>query len=146
QAYVFVQAQGALSASEQADLVKRAEAAIADLDGITALSTRSGVSGNGGMMDASGGMPADTIGQILMDLKTTADGPYNGRETLEVVRERLSNVPALRFQISAREQGPPGGKDIQVALLGLGNDELYQSADMIRGWLEARDDVREIDD
>ncbi|MFN4184491.1 MAG: efflux RND transporter permease subunit [Hyphomonas sp.] len=146
QAYVFVQAQGALSASEQAELVKRAEAAIADLDGITALSTRSGVSGNGGMMDAAGGMPADTIGQILMDLKTTADGPYNGRETLDVVRERLSNVPALRFQISAREQGPPGGKDIQVALLGLGNDELYQSADMIRGWLEARNDVREIDD
>ncbi|MFN3608280.1 MAG: efflux RND transporter permease subunit [Hyphomonas sp.] len=146
QAYVFVQAQGALSASEQAALVKRAEAAISGLEGITALSTRSGVSGNGGMMDAAGGMPADTIGQILMDLKTTADGPYNGRETLNVVRERLSNVPALRFQISAREQGPPGGKDIQVALLGLGNDELYQAADMIRGWLEARDDVREIDD
>ena len=146
QAYVFVQAQGALSAAEQADLVKRAEAAIEDLDGITALSTRSGVASNGVNMDASGGMPADTIGQILMDLKTTADGPYNGRETLEVVRERLSNVPALRFQISAREQGPPGGKDIQVALLGLGNDELYEAADMIRGWLEARDDVREIDD
>ena len=146
QAYVFVQAQGALSAAEQSALVKRAEAAIADLDGITALSTRSGTSSGGVNMDASGGMPADTIGQILMDLKTTADGPYNGRETLEVVRERLSNVPALRFQISAREQGPPGGKDIQVALLGFDNGELYQSAELIRGWLEARNDVREIDD
>jgi multidrug efflux pump len=147
QAYVFVQAQGALSAAEQAELVKRAEAAIADLDGITALSTRAGSSGSGGVnMDASGGMPADTIGQILMDLKTTADGPYNGRETLEEVRARLSQVPALRFQISAREQGPPGGKDIQVALLGFDNDELYQAADMIRGWLEAREDVREVDD
>jgi len=147
QAYVFVQAQGALSAAEQAELVKRAEAAIADLDGITALSTRAGSSGGSGVnMDASGGMPADTIGQILMDLKTTADGPYNGRVTLERVRERLSNVPALRFQISAREQGPPGGKDIQVALLGFDNDQLYQASDMIRGWLEARSDVREVDD
>lgn len=146
QAYVFVQAQGALSAAEQAELVKRAESAIADLDGITALSTRAGTSGGGLNMDASGGMPADTVGQILMDLKTTADGPYNGRVTLEKVRERLSNVPALRFQISAREQGPPGGKDIQVALLGFDNEELYQAADKIRGWLEARTDVREVDD
>ena len=147
QAYVFVQAQGALSAKEQAELVSRAEAAISDIEGITAISTRSGKSSAGGSrFDGVDGIPLDTIGQILLDMKTTSDGPYNARLTLEEVRSRLAAIPALRFEIKAREQGPPGGKDVQVALLGQDKAALDQTATMIRSWLEARDDVIEIDD
>lgn len=146
QAFVFVQAQGALSAAEKADLVGRAEAAIADINGITAISTRTGVSSSGFSFDGVSGVPLDTIGQILLDLNTTSDGPYNARETLAEVRDRLAAVPALRFQIQAREQGPPTGKDVQVALLGNDSAELDRTATLIRNWLEARDDVIEIDD
>jgi multidrug efflux pump len=147
QAYVFVQAQGALSAKEQAELVSRAEAAISDIDGITAISTRSGKSSDGGSrFDGVDGIPLDTIGQILLDMKTTSDGPYNARLTLEEVRSRLTAIPALRFEIKAREQGPPGGKDVQVALLGQDKAALDKTATLIRDWLEARDDVIEIDD
>lgn len=146
QAYVFVQAQGALSAAEQAALVRRAEAAISSVSGITAISTQAGRPGNGMSFDGAGGKPVDTIGQILIDLRTSADGPYDGRAILQEVRERLSDVPALMFQISPREEGPPAGKDIQVALLGIDREELDQAASMIRGWLEARSDVHEIDD
>ncbi|MFN3313165.1 MAG: efflux RND transporter permease subunit [Hyphomonas sp.] len=146
QAFVFVQAQGALSAAEQANLVRRAEAQITGMDGIKALSTRTGVSSSGMSFDGVSGVPVDAIGQILMDLKTTSDGNYNGRETLQNVRERLAQVPALRFEIKPREQGPPSGKDVQVALLGQDAASLDRTATMIRGWLEARPDVYEIDD
>ncbi|MFN7054304.1 efflux RND transporter permease subunit [Hyphomonas sp.] len=146
QAFVFVQAQGALSAAEQAVLVRRAEAAITGLDGIKALSTRTGVSSGGFNFDGVSGVPVDTVGQILMDLKTSSDGAYNGREVLQSVRERLSQVPALRFQIQPREQGPPSGKDLQVALLGQDIAALDRTATMIRSWMEAHRGVHEIDD
>ncbi len=146
QAYVFVQAQGALSAAEEAALVRRAEAAIADIDDILAISTRTGVSQNGFNFDGVSGVPVDAIGQMLLDLKTSADGNHDARATLEEVRRRLSAVPALRFQIAPREQGPPAGKDIQVALLGHDKAALDRAATIVRSWLEARTDVREIDD
>ncbi|MBK8196905.1 MAG: efflux RND transporter permease subunit [Acidobacteria bacterium] len=145
QAYVFVQAQGALSAEEKAKLVKVAEDEIAGLDGIAALSTRTGVS-QGISFDGVGDIPQDTIGQILMDLYTTSDGPYDARQTLDEVRARLSALPAMRFEIQSREQGPPGGKDIQVALLSNNTEDLDKTATAIRSWLEARSDVIEIDD
>jgi multidrug efflux pump len=116
QAYVFVQAQGALSAAEGASLVKRGEAAIANIDGIEAISTRTGVSQNGFSFDGVSGIPDDTIGQMLLDLATD-DGVHNGNETLEKARAALNGVAGLRYEIKAREQGPPVGKDVQVALL-----------------------------
>lgn len=146
QAYVYIQAQGALSAREEAMLVKRAEAAIVGLDGIEAISTRSGSSG-GTSIEFGGGNdpPIDTVGRLLLDLATD-DGVHDGRVTLKHVRERLEKVPGLRFQITAREQGPPAGKDVQVALLSDDGRALDDAASRLRAYLESRNDLREIDD
>ncbi|MFN7164013.1 MAG: efflux RND transporter permease subunit, partial [Hyphomonas sp.] len=146
QAYVFVQAQGALSAAEKAAFVAEAEASISDIRGITAISTRTGVSSSGFSFDGVSGVPLDTVGQILLDINTTSDGDFDARKTLEEVRTRLAAIPSLRFEIKAREQGPPGGKDVQVALLGNDAAALDRTATLIRSWLEARSDVIEIDD
>lgn len=146
QAFVYVQAQGALSAAEKAALVKSAEDAISDVYGLSAISTRSGSGSTSSRFEGGGAAPQDTIGQILLDINTTSDGPFDARKTLEDVRARLSAIPALRFEIQAREQGPPGGKDIQVALLSNNSAELDRAATLVRGWLEAREDVIEIDD
>ncbi|MEZ5969496.1 MAG: efflux RND transporter permease subunit [Hyphomonas sp.] len=146
QAYVYVQAQGALSALEKEALVKRAEAAVTDLDGIEAISMRSGKS-SGTSIEFGGGndAPIDSIGRMLLDLKT-GDGVHDGRVTLRRVRERLEQVPGLRFQISAREQGPPAGKDVQVALLSENPAALDDASKRLRAYLESRNDLREIDD
>lgn len=147
QAFVFVQAQGPLSAAEEAKLVQRAQDAIAGVHGITSMSTRTGSGGQDGIsFDGVGDKPRDAVGQILLDMYTSADGPYNGRDTLAEVRERLSALPAMRFEIREREQGPPGGKDIQVALLSNSSEDLDRTATLIRNWLESRDDVIEIED
>jgi multidrug efflux pump len=146
QAYVYVQAQGALSAEEEEALVKRAEVAITGMDGIEAISTRSGSSGSGGSVgDGATDEPVDMIGRMLLDL-ATADGVHNGRVTLDNVRARLKQVPGLRFEIRVREQGPPAGKDIQVVMLSDNQLALDTAAKDLRTYLEARGDVREIDD
>lgn len=146
QAFVFIQAQGALSAEEERDLVKRAEAAVADIDGIESISSRSGSSGGGGVsFDGANDQPIDTIGRLLLDL-ATADGVHDGRQTLEAVRKRLQEVPGLRFQIQAREQGPPAGKDLQVALLSDNQATLEEATRQLRTYIESRGDLREIDD
>ncbi|MCA8900669.1 MAG: efflux RND transporter permease subunit [Hyphomonas sp.] len=145
QAFVFVQAQGAISAAEEIALVRRAEAAISGMDGIEAISSRSGRGGEGFSMDGASDKPVDAIGQMLLDI-TTADGVHDGRVTLEKVRERLSHVPGLRFEIAAREQGPPAGKDLQVVLLSEDQPALTDVATRLRAYLESRSDVHEIDD
>ena len=146
QAFVFIQAQGALSAEEERDLVKRAEATVADIDGIESISSRSGSSGGGGVsFDGANDQPIDTIGRLLLDL-ATADGVHDGRQTLEAVRKRLQEVPGLRFQIQAREQGPPAGKDLQVALLSENQTALDEATRQLRAYIEGRGDLREIDD
>lgn len=145
QAYVFVQAQGSLSAAEQAVLVRRAEAAIKDLGGIEDISTRAGKSSEDGIRFGGASPPVDSIGQILLDLATD-DGVHDGRETLAQVRVRLDAVPALRYQIQARENGPPSGKDIQIALLSEDNQALNAAASLLRTKLESMNSLHEIDD
>lgn len=145
QAYIYVQAQGSLSAEEQLVLVKRAEAAISGMDGIEDISTRAGKSSGGFSFGDGQAPPLDVIGQILIDM-ATADGVHDGRRTLENVRARLREIPGLRFEISPRQEGPPTGKDIQIALLSDDQDALERTAAKIRSYLETRDDLHEIDD
>jgi multidrug efflux pump len=82
---------------------------------------------------------------LLLDL-ATADGTHDGRKTLEAVRERLQQVPGLRFQIQAREQGPPAGKDLQIALLSDNQAALDDATARLRTYVENRGDLRELDD
>ncbi|WP_348764037.1 efflux RND transporter permease subunit, partial [Hyphomonas atlantica] len=146
QAFVFVQAQGSLSTAEQLSLVKRAEAAITGMDGVQDISTEAGSSGQAIFSpDGSSSKPIDTVGQLLIDL-ATADGVHNGRRTLANIRDRLSEVPGLRFEIAAREQGPPSGKDVQIALLSEDAAALNSTAQLIREHLDSRADLREVED
>lgn len=145
QAYVFIQAQGSLSAAEEAVLVRRAEAAISHVDGIEDISTRTGNSNEGGFSFGGASPPVDTIGQILLDLATD-DGVHDGRKTLVHVRELLDAVPGLRYQIQARENGPPAGKDVQIALLSEDAAALNATAGLLRTKLESMSELHEIDD
>jgi multidrug efflux pump len=145
QAYVFIQAQGSLSAAEQATLVRRAEAVIVDVDGIEDISTRSGKGGEDGISFGGSSPPVDSIGEMLLDLATD-DGIHDGRKTLADVRARLDAVPGLKFQIQVRENGPPAGKDVQIALLSDDSQALNAAAALLRTKLEGMNELHEIDD
>ena len=114
QLFVLVQAQGSLSAAEEFALTSRAEQAIMHLEGIEGYTLRSGSeSGGFNPVDGLNGVPNDTVGQILVDLKAN-DGINDGRKNMAAVEAALEKVQGLRFEVRQLEQGPPGTKDVDM--------------------------------
>lgn len=142
--FVFVSGQGSLSAEEEFQLVTRVEREVLKAPGIRSVSTTSGKAvGAFQPLDDSG--PSDTIGSLLVTLQTRQHG-YDGRQAEEALREAVGNVKGARAEILRREQGPPSGKDIQLALRSDNSAALYETADRLRTYLENDDELREVDD
>ena len=146
QVYVFVRAQGNLSAAEEFDIVKQTAAALAGVDGIESMSTTSG-SGGSGMVtfDGVSAPPQDTVGRILLNLKGRDEG-HDGRVTEQQIRDTLSVLPGIRTEVQKLEQGPPVGKDVQVMLRSNDGAALNRVADQVRGFVESMDGLREVED
>ncbi len=127
QAFVLVSARGNLSVEEARDLVIDVEKIVAQVDGIRARLTTTqtvGSAGGGGNSGFGGGdLSPDVIGQILIELKPWEER-RPGKVILQEIRDRTANLPGIRVEVRAREDGPPTGKDIQIELSAIGFDEL----------------------
>ncbi len=145
QLYVFVRAQGNLSADEQYAIVQRAEDTIFTVPGIKSLTTRAGSgAGSGNIGDGASDIPVDTVGRILVDLDTKSG--RNGRETEAEIRERLSTFVGGRIEVKELEQGPPVGKDIQILLRSNDRHALYDVAEEVSSYLSTMDGLVEVED
>lgn len=144
QVYAFVRAQGSLSAAEEYMLVQRAEQAVRTVKGVESYSLSTG-SGSDSFGDGGSSKPNDTIGQILIDLKAN-DGVHNGRQGIIDLRAAMSEVPGLKFELKPREDGPPQGKDVEIALRSNDEAALARTAALFRGKLESMSGLHEIDD
>ncbi|MDJ0921579.1 MAG: efflux RND transporter permease subunit [Henriciella sp.] len=146
QLYVFVQAQGNLSADEEYEIVDRAIERLLPIDGIESIASTSGSEGSGSFnFDGTSSPPLDTIGRVLINLKDRDDG-YDGRITEQEIRDALVGVPGLRTEVRKLEQGPPVGKDVQIAVRSNDNVALYQVAGEIRAFVDTMDGLREVED
>lgn len=145
QIFVLVQARGSLSAAEEFNIVSRAEAALQQVSGIEGYTLRTGSSGEFDPTDGLTSTPSDTIGQILVDLKAN-DGIHDGRESKTEVVEALEKVPGLRFEIIAREQGPPASKDIDLIVASNSDVDRIAAVRKIRRHLEGMNDLVDIED
>lgn len=143
--FVFVSGQGSLSADEEFRLVKQVQDEILQVKGVRSVSTTSGTSRSDGpdLLNTSG--PSDTIGALLVTLQTRLYG-YDGRVALAAMRERLETIRGVRIEVAEREQGPPSGKDVQVALRSDESAKLIETAGKIRAYLDADRELREVDD
>ncbi|MEM6626073.1 MAG: efflux RND transporter permease subunit [Pseudomonadota bacterium] len=146
QIYVFVRAQGNLSASEEFEIVRRAEEMIFDVPGIESLYTQSGVgSSRGPSFDGGGDVPADTIGRILVDLDTVSPGS-NGHDIEQAIADRLSGFVGGLVEVRKLEQGPPTGKDVQLALQSNDMAALKETAGRLRAFMDTMDGLADIED
>lgn len=146
QIFVLVQAQGSMSAAEEYALVARAEKAIQPLGGVEGYTLRSGTQpGGGSPTDGLSGIPNDTIGQILVDLKAN-DGVNDGREGQSAVEKALAAVPGLQFEIRPLEQGPPASKDIDMIVASNNDKVRTETVHRLVHQLEAMDGLKEIED
>lgn len=146
QLYVFVQAQGNMSADEEYAIVDRAMNELLTVDGIESIASTSGSEGSGSFnFDGVSSPPQDTIGRLLVNLKDREEG-YDGRVTLEKIRQAVSTVPGLRTEVAKLEQGPPVGKDIQVAIRSNDGNALMIATAQIRDLVDNMSGLREIED
>jgi len=138
QVYVFVQARGNLSASEEFAIVRRTAAAISDIPGIESISTTSGSPGAGNIsFDGVTPPPEDTVGRILINF-TDREAGYDGRKTEKAIRDRLATLPGLRTEVQKLEQGPPVGKDVQIMLRSNDGAALLRTTGQVRDFLDSR--------
>jgi multidrug efflux pump len=146
QIYVFVQAQGNLSADEEYVIVDRVVERLLPIDGIESLASTSGSEGSGSFnFDGVSSPPQDTIGRVLINLKDREDG-YDGRITEQKIRDELVGVPGVRTEVRKLEQGPPVGKDLQVAVRSNDGAALMQAAAQVRALVDSMDGLREVED
>ena len=97
------------------------------------------------IFDGVSSPPQDTIGRLLVNLKDREEG-YDGRVTLEEIRQAVSKVPGLRTEVAKLEQGPPVGKDIQVAIRSNDANALMIATGQIRDLVDSMDGLREVED
>ena len=146
QLYVFVQAQGNLSADEEYEIVDRVVDRLLPLDGIESMASTSGSEGSGSFnFDGVGSPPQDTIGRVLINLKDRETG-YDGRVTEQNIRDALVGVPGVRTEVQKLEQGPPVGKDVQIAVRSNDGPALLEVAAQVRGFVDSMDGLREVED
>lgn len=145
QVYAFVRAQGSLSAAEEFTIVERAEQAVRTVKGVESYSLSTGSSGGSGFGDGVSDKPMDTIGQILIDLKAN-DGVHNGRQGIIDLRAALDAVPGLKYELKPREDGPPTGKDIEIALRSNDAPALARTTALLRNKFNSMSGLHEIED
>jgi len=146
QLYVFVQAQGNLSADEEYEIVDRVVDRLLPLDGIESMASTSGSEGSGSFnFDGVGSPPQDTVGRVLINLMDREAG-YDGRVTEQNIRAALVDVPGVRTEVQKLEQGPPVGKDVQIAVRSNNGAALMEVAGQVRGFVDSMEGLREIED
>ena len=142
--FIFVSAQGSLSAAEEFQIVRRVEEAVLNTEGVRSVSTTSGKT-QGGISFLDGNGPSDTIGSMLVTLQSRRYG-YDGRKAEEALREAVAQVPGARVEFQDREQGPESGKDVQIALRSENQAALEQATAMVRDRLDSMAGLREVED
>lgn len=146
QLYVLVRAQGNLSAVEEFAIVKQVTNRLLPLPGIASMSTTTGGEGSGSFnFDGIASPPIDTIGRVLINLKGRDEG-FNGRQVEQQIRDTLKQLRTIPTEVVKLEQGPPVGKDVQIALRADNAVALAETADRVRKHLDSMDGLLDQED
>jgi len=148
--YVLVSARGNLSVMEARDLVLEVEKVIGDVNGIKTIFTRTQTAGGGGPGGGggpAGALPADMIGQILLELKPWEARPGRpGKQILADLRAKTADLPGIRVEVREEQGGPPTGKDIQLEIKADDFGLLTATAAKINKHFQSMDGLIEVED
>ncbi len=143
QAIVFVRARGNLSLEQRDRMVRAAEQAIMEVEGVDAVFAFTGGEGlsSGGNQEG----PPDAIGQVQVELAPwLARGP--GDDILAEIDRRLAELPGVRAEILRQQDGPQQGKPIQLEVRSDDWQALDEAAATARARFEATEGLVNIDD
>ncbi len=133
-AIVYVRARGNLSLAEQDALVRQVEDLVIAQPGVRDVFA---FAGDGGLNNNTGGAaaPADTIGQVQMDLEPWGSRP-DGDLILDRLQARLNQLPGIQTEIFSASTGPADGKPVSLRLSGDNWEDLQEAARIVRARYE----------
>ncbi|ABD55113.1 efflux RND transporter permease subunit [Jannaschia sp. CCS1] len=133
-AIVYVRARGNLSVAEQDALVAQVEEIVLTQQGVRDVFA---FAGDGGLDSNTGGaaVPADTIGQVQIDLEPWGNRPAGG-DILDQLQARLNVIPGIQTEILAATGGPGDAKPVSLRLSGDNWDELRAATETVRTYYE----------
>lgn len=139
-ASVLVHARGNLSVFEKDRLVKEVEDRILGTEGIDTLYTRSGKAAQQG-----GDLAEDVIGQFQMQFLDWSVRPP-ADEILDGIREETADIAGIYVETKKAEEGPPGGKAVQIQIASRFPEKLNPTTETILAAMEELGDFRDVED
>ncbi len=128
---ILVRARGNLSERQKIDIVKEVAARVEDHPAIEHLYLQTGPT-----LSRNTDLPADTIGQVGIDLVY-----YSRRKhsliIIEELRKLVEGVPGVLTEVRGREGGPPIGKDVQVEISSPDFGAMLAAAKKVRDFANA---------
>ena len=140
-ASIMVHARGNLSVHEQDKLVREVEKRILNTEGIEVFYTESGKQNQQGNDDIA----ADVIGRITVEFKDWSKRKP-ATDILQEIRAKTENLAGIRVETQVQEDGPPGGKAVQIEIRSLFPDLLNPVVEQILSALHDDPDFIDIED
>jgi len=137
-AQILVHARGDLSVAEKDAVVRRVERRVAGMAEIKALYARS-------FAVPDGQLGADVIGQLTFQL-IDWNQRRPARRILAEMAERTVDLPGVRLEFREQEQGPTGGKPIQIELTARQPAAIEPAIEQLRAAMNELDGFRDIED
>jgi multidrug efflux pump len=137
---VQVRARGNLSIGEKDRLVRQVERVLADMKEIATIYARAGENQRG-----SNEVTEDTVGTVQYEFVDWQKRRSAGA-IMDDIRARTVNIPGVIIEVNAPRGGPPTGKPVTIRLSSLDPEVLPVAALKVKALLDARRDLRDIDD
>ncbi|MEQ8179555.1 MAG: efflux RND transporter permease subunit [Amphiplicatus sp.] len=129
---VLVRGRGNLSEEQKIDIVKEVAGRVADHPAIEHLYLQTGPS-----LSRNRELPADTIGQVAIDLVYYSERDHS-RLIVDEFRDLVQSVPGVIVEVRQREGGPPVGKDAQVEITAQNFDDMVAAAKKARDFIDTK--------
>ncbi|MEO1243166.1 MAG: efflux RND transporter permease subunit [Pseudomonadota bacterium] len=130
QVNVLVLARGNLSAQQKIDIVEEVAAKVEGHPAIEHIYIQTGPA-----LSRNNQLPAETIGQVGVDLITYSEREHS-RVILEELRDLVQGVPGVIVEVRQREGGPPVGKDAQLEITSANFEAMVEAARRARGFVD----------
>ena len=142
---VHVIARGNLSPSQKLTLALEVEDTIRSVKGIKTASSIIGGGSVDQMIMSDAESRSDEIAMMMIELN-----PVHERRHADILREEIlkktSSIPGIFVEAYKIERKPESGKDIQLELTSLNNNELTKVTEKVSNKLKTMDGVIEVDD
>lgn len=130
QVNVLVLARGNLSAQQKIDIVEEVAAQVEGHPAIEHIYIQTGPA-----LSRNNQLPAETIGQVGVDLITYSEREHS-RVILEELRDLVQGVPGVIVEVRQREGGPPVGKDAQLEITSANFEAMVEAAKKARAFVD----------